>query len=162
MYGVYQAYYQSALLSSESESNISWIGSMQGFLLFLFSMVAGPLHDAGYLRSLLLVDTCLVVLGMMITSICTVYWQFFLAQGVAIGIGDGLLFLPSMVIISQYFSAKKAFAIGIASMGSSIGNQSLLLTSKMILLLTVSQEPSFIQQSSVSWNPALGLHGPLV
>ena len=86
--------------------------------------MAGPFFDMGYLRTLLVLGTFLNVFGMMMTSICTTYWQAFLAQGVAVGIGNGCLFLPSVAIVSQYFTTKKAFAFGIASTGSSIGQLS--------------------------------------
>ena len=56
------------------------------------------------------------------TSVCTHYWQFFLAQGVLAGIGAGLLFIPSVAVMSQYFLKKRALAIGIASLGGSVGN----------------------------------------
>lgn len=121
MYGVYQQYYQSTLLQSRSESNISWIGSIQGCLLMSVSLVAGPIYDAGYTWVLLIVGSAFTVLGMMMTSLCKSYWEFMLAQGVTVGIGCGLLFLPSVVMVSQYFTTKLAFATGIASTGSSLG-----------------------------------------
>lgn len=121
MYGVYQTYYHADLLSSYSESDISWVGSVQAFLLFVVSAVSGPLFDLGYLRVLLVLGTFLIVAGMMITSICKSYWEIFLSQGIMIGVGDGCLFLCSVVIVGQYFTTKKAFATGIASTGSSLG-----------------------------------------
>jgi MFS family permease len=121
MFGVFQTYYQTALLLSQSASNISWIGSMQGFLLLFGGAITGPSFDLGYLRTLLLTGTLFSVLGMMLMSICHAYWQFFLAQGVVTGIGFGCLFLPSAGIISQYFTTKGGLAYGIAASGSSIG-----------------------------------------
>jgi len=58
---------------------------------------------------------------MMMTSICTEYWQIVLAQGLVTGIGAGALFLPSITIIPMYFTTRKALAQGIAATGSSIG-----------------------------------------
>ncbi|KAF7888385.1 uncharacterized protein EAF02_002926 [Botrytis sinoallii] len=58
---------------------------------------------------------------MTMTSLCTKYWQAFLAQGFITGIGFGMLFLPSVAIVSQYFSTKRAFAFGVAASGSSLG-----------------------------------------
>jgi hypothetical protein len=46
-------FYELDLLSSYSSSNISWIGSTQAFLMFLMSVVAGPIFNAGYLNFLL-------------------------------------------------------------------------------------------------------------
>ena len=95
---------------------------MQGFLLLFVSIITGPLYDAGYLRALVYGGTFLTIFGMMMTSICQTYGELLVAQGIVVGVGDGLLFLPSIVIVSQYFDKKRALATGIASMGSSIGN----------------------------------------
>ncbi|KAM3084419.1 hypothetical protein ACMFMG_001476 [Clarireedia jacksonii] len=120
-YGVFQTYYESDLLSTESPSNISWIGSIQAFLLLLVGVITGPLFDAGRLRLLLFTGTLLVVLGLMMTSISKTYWEVLLAQAICMGIGLGCLFVPSVAIVSTYFSTKKAFAMGIAASGSSLG-----------------------------------------
>lgn len=120
-YGVYQHYYSLSRQESQSDSEIAWIGSMQGFLLLFVSIITGPLYDAGYLRALVYGGTFLTIFGMMMTSICQTYGELLVAQGIVVGIGDGLLFLPSIVIVSQYFDKKRALATGIASMGSSIG-----------------------------------------
>lgn len=121
MFGVFQTYYQTNLLKSKSPSDISWIGSTQGFLLLFGGAVTGPFFDLGYLRTLLIIGTFCSVVGMMLTSICKDYWQFFLAQGIIMGIGFGCLFLPSIAIISQYFTTRKSTAFGVAASGSSIG-----------------------------------------
>jgi MFS family permease len=61
---------------------------------------------------------------MMLTSICTKYWQILLAQALCVGVGCGCLFIPSLAILAAYFSTKKAFATGIATAGSSLGTSS--------------------------------------
>lgn len=38
-----------------------------------------------------------------------------------VGIGFGLVYLPSLVIVSHYFDSKRAMATGIAVCGSGIG-----------------------------------------
>jgi len=121
MYGVYQTFYQTNFLRSESASNISWIGSIQSFLLLFVGAMTGIIYDAGYLRSLLWLGAGLSIFGMMVTSICKTYWQVLLAQGIVVGCGFGLLFVPGLAVVSQYFSTKKAFATGVASTGSSLG-----------------------------------------
>lgn len=120
-FGVFQTYYHIGFLSDESPSNISWIGSIQSFLLLVIGVITGPLYDAGYFRALILTGTSLIVLGFMMTSLCTQYWQVILAQAICIGLGQGCLFIPSVAIIPQYFTNKKAFATGLASSGSSLG-----------------------------------------
>ena len=56
-------------------------------------------------------------------SLCTEFWQTFLAQGVALGIGIGIIFLPGLSVLSQYFFKRRALAIGIAVTGSSTGGE---------------------------------------
>ena len=124
MYGVFQTYYAGAIAETSSSSDISWIGSIQAFLLFFVGTLVGPVYDAGHVRSLLVSGSFLTIFGLFMTSICKTYWQLFLAQGVVTGTGFGCLFLPGVTIVSQYFSTKKAFATGVASLGSSIGKLS--------------------------------------
>ncbi|GME47589.1 MFS monocarboxylate transporter [Neofusicoccum parvum] len=120
-FGVFQTYYATDMLSHESESNISWIGSVQAFLLLIIGVGTGPLFDAGYFNALLWTGAFLITFGMFMTSLCTQYWHVILAQGIVVGLGSGCLFIPSVAIVSTYFTTKKSFATGIASSGSSLG-----------------------------------------
>ena len=120
-FGVYQTYYGISLASEATASDISWIGSLQGALLFSVGIITGPLFDQGYLRSLLLVGSFFVVFGMMMTSKCEHFWQTMLAQGLTVGVGCGCLFVISVAIIPTYFAKRKAFAMGIAATGSALG-----------------------------------------
>lgn len=120
-FGAYQTYYQSGILASSSPSDISWIGSVQAFLLMLVGALTGPIYDAGYFRALLSVGSFAVVFGFMMLSLATTYWQVILAQGICVGLGAGCLFVPSVAILSTYFSTKIATAMGLAAAGSSLG-----------------------------------------
>ncbi|KIM75826.1 hypothetical protein PILCRDRAFT_78516 [Piloderma croceum F 1598] len=119
MFGAFQTYYEGTL--SSMASAISWIGSIQGFLLLIIGMLMGPIFDMGYFRTLLAVGSFLTVFGMMMTSISTKYYQIFLAQGVCVGLGSGCLFIPSVAIVATYFSKKHSFAVGLAASSSSLG-----------------------------------------
>ncbi|KAL3481358.1 monocarboxylate permease-like protein [Aspergillus californicus] len=120
-FGVFQTFYELDLLASNSSSEISWIGSTQAFLMFILSLVVGPIVDTGYLRSLLGVGSLLTVLGLFMTSLCDQYWQVFLAQGLTMGLGFGCLYVPAPTIVSQYFHKNTALAMGASSAGSAIG-----------------------------------------
>ncbi|KAF6831584.1 MFS monocarboxylate [Colletotrichum musicola] len=118
-FGVFQPYYTTLL--SLPPSDVAWIGSFEVFLLFFVGAFTGRLTDAGYFRPLFISGFLLVVLGMFATSFCTQYWQFFLAQGICMGLGNGCLFCPCLSTASTYFDKKKAFALGFVSIGSSTG-----------------------------------------
>lgn len=120
-FGAYQTYYEMHLLRSRSPSAISWIGSIQASLLFFVSVVTGPIFDAGHTRVLLGVGSFLVILGTMMTSLAKEYYQVVLAQALCTGLGAGMMFVPSIAIVSTYFEKNRAFAIGVGASGSSFG-----------------------------------------
>ena len=66
-YGIFQTYYQADFLRDNSPSQISWIGSIQAFLLLFAGPLFGPFYDAGYFRHLCIGGNLLVVFGMMMT-----------------------------------------------------------------------------------------------
>ena len=134
-FGTFQEYYESAILEHESSSAISWVGTVQGFLLLLVGILTGPIFDRGYVRHLVLAGTFFIVFGMMMTSLSTSYYQIFLAQGVCVGLGAGCLFVPSVAIITMYFDSKRAFMIGMASAGTSIGIHNPSLTEDSIYFM---------------------------
>ncbi|KAJ1333053.1 MFS transporter MCT family solute carrier family 16 (monocarboxylic acid transporters) member 10 [Microdochium nivale] len=120
-FGVFQTYYSQELLAEMSPSAISWIGSIQAFFLLVVGVVTGPLYDAGHLRLILAIGTALIFLGLMMTSLCTQYWQILLSQGVCVGMGTGFLYIPALALIPQYFEKHRAIATGIVTSGSSFG-----------------------------------------
>ncbi|KAF7894869.1 hypothetical protein EAF00_006683 [Botryotinia globosa] len=62
----------------------------------------------------------MIVLGTMMLSLSTKYYQIILSQGIVIGLGAGLVYIPALAITSTRFTTKRPFAIGCASSGSSI------------------------------------------
>lgn len=122
MTGVFQTYYE-RIFPDQSSSNISWIGSIQVFLLIALGVVTGPLYDHGFLRTLVCTGAFLVVVGMMTVSLCTEYWQLLLSQGVLVGLGSGCLFVPSIAVLPTYFDTRQSLALGIGASGSALGMQ---------------------------------------
>ncbi|CAG8961273.1 hypothetical protein HYFRA_00013552 [Hymenoscyphus fraxineus] len=118
-FGVSQTYYVTTL--DRPPSDISWVGSIQVFLLFIVGTISGRLTDAGFFRPGFFAGSVLSLLGLFMTSLTTSYTQLFLAQGVCISIGNGFMFTPTMSMLSTYFSTKRSLAIGLASAGSSTG-----------------------------------------
>ena len=83
--------------------------------------LTGPIYDAGYFRALIVTGSFLVVFGHIMLSLCSKYWQVLLAQAFCVGIGAGCLFIPSVAILSTYFSTKLGRATGLAFAGSGLG-----------------------------------------
>jgi MFS family permease len=68
----------------------------------------------------------------MMLSICTEYWQIFLAQGLVVGLGGGMLYIPAIALVTTQFTTKRPLAVGLASSGSSIGKLSTVATQKAL------------------------------
>ena len=49
------------------------------------------------------------------------YYQTFLSQGVGIGTGMGILFLPALSVPSHYFARRRSLAMGVVVAGASLG-----------------------------------------
>ncbi|KAL4919108.1 major facilitator superfamily domain-containing protein [Aspergillus aurantiobrunneus] len=114
-----QTYYTENL--GRSPSDISWVGSIQIFLLFFIGTFSGRATDSGYFKVILTIGAVLELFCIFMTSLCTEYWQLFLAQGVGQGIGCGLMFCPTIALTPTYFSKNRSVAIGIVASGSATG-----------------------------------------
>jgi MFS family permease len=120
-FGAFQTYYQHNFLSSSTPSAISWIGTIQSWLLILVGVLSGPLFDLGWFRPMLFAGNFLVIFGIFMLSLSTKYWQVFLAQGVCMGLGAGLLYVPTLALIGLSFSTKRSLAQGITTAGIAVG-----------------------------------------
>ena len=118
-FGLFESYWVTEL--DRSASAVSWVGSMQMFLLFFIGTLSGRAMDAGFFRSLIYAGCSLQLLGTFTTSACTQYWQLFLSQGIVQGLGNGFLFTPAVALVSTYFARKRAFALGFAACGAPVG-----------------------------------------
>ncbi|KAJ4177350.1 hypothetical protein NW755_013901 [Fusarium falciforme] len=119
--GVFQEYYQNVLLNTYSSSEIAWIPSLQIFFMMAMGPVVGTLFDRYGPCWLLFIGSLLHVLGVMMTSLGSQYYQVLLAQGVCSAIGVACIFQPAMNVIGGWFDKKRGAAFGILSTGSSLG-----------------------------------------
>jgi len=118
-FGLFQSYYETSL--NISPSAVSWIGSVQIFLVYFVGMFSGRALDAGYYHTVLTVGSFLQILGVFMTSISGQYWQLFLAQGICKGLGDGLVFCPTVSLVATYFSSRRALAMACTAAGGGTG-----------------------------------------
>ncbi|KAK3076263.1 hypothetical protein LTS18_013474, partial [Coniosporium uncinatum] len=120
-FGAFQSYYVQNTLRDYDTSTISWIGTVESFLLVFGGIVTGPIYDQGYLRPLLFAGAFLMTLGMMMLSLADEYYQIMLAQGICVGIGSSMLYVPSLALVMGAFTKQRNIAIGLSASGGSIG-----------------------------------------
>ncbi|KAJ5814699.1 hypothetical protein N7474_006476 [Penicillium riverlandense] len=136
--GVFQTYYESHQLSGMSTSTVTWITSLETFVMFLgvstaFSdttsimltthqgPVFGTLFDNFGPRWLILAGTILHVFGLMMASLSSEYYQFLLSQGICSPLGASAVFYACINSVSTWFAKRRAFALGVTAAGSSLG-----------------------------------------
>ncbi|KAK9367530.1 major facilitator superfamily domain-containing protein [Lipomyces kononenkoae] len=123
--GVFQTYYETHQLIDLSPSTISWIGSLQSFILAFGGLFCGRICDMYGPRWLTVPGCFLLTLGVCMTALCTEYYQFVLAQGVCSALGASALFYATTSAITGWFSKRRGLAFGVAASGASFGGISL-------------------------------------
>ncbi|KAI0409288.1 monocarboxylate permease-like protein [Xylaria palmicola] len=119
--GVFVEYYLEGPLSNYTSSDITWITSLQSFLLTGSNLIMGRLFDSYGTRWILPLGTIFYSFGLMVLSLSTEYYQFILSQGVVCGIGGAAVFNCASNSTLTWFSKNRAAALGIVVAGSSIG-----------------------------------------
>jgi hypothetical protein len=128
--GIFQEYYQDHLLRGYSASTISWIPSLEVFLMTAMGPLVGLLYDRHGPRWLLLVGSLLHVFGLMMASLGTQYYQLLLAQGVCSALGVSMIFQPCRSLISaQSVATYLLFQLSPQQGGGSIRTEGLHMAS---------------------------------
>ncbi|KAF9810515.1 hypothetical protein IEO21_06876 [Rhodonia placenta] len=120
-FGTFQTWYGDHQLRHLAPSTISWIGSLQLWVFFFSGGIIGRIFDARGPRMLMLCGSAILVASIMLTSISTRFWHYILCQGILFGLGVGLVFYPSVAVVSTRFKRYRATALGIAMAGSGSG-----------------------------------------
>lgn len=119
--GVFQTYYQEYLLQDYSPSAISWILSVQVFVLTVLAPVNGQVFDSFGSRHLVCIGSFFHVFGLVMLSLSTEYYQVFLAQSICSGIGSACLYHGCINSANTWFAKKRGLALGIVASGASVG-----------------------------------------
>ncbi|KAJ7347874.1 MFS general substrate transporter [Mycena albidolilacea] len=122
-FGVYQDFYVRTYLLNSSSSAISWIGSVNIFIVLAGGLISGRLHDRGYFYPLIWGGSFLIVLSLFMLSLArpNQFYQVFLAQGIANGVGSAMTYVPCVAVVSHHFQKRRALAMTIVASGSSLG-----------------------------------------
>ncbi|KAL4811180.1 major facilitator superfamily domain-containing protein [Aspergillus unguis] len=119
--GVFIDHYKTHQLSDMDTSSITWITSLEIFMMFFGGPFVGVLFDNFGPRWILLAGSFLHIFGLMMISISSEYYQFLLAQGICSPIGTSALFHISIISINTWFRRRRALALGVAFSGSGVG-----------------------------------------
>ncbi|KAH8723922.1 major facilitator superfamily domain-containing protein [Phaeosphaeriaceae sp. PMI808] len=119
--GIFQNHYQSNQLRDYPSSTIAWIASTEIFVMFFPGLIVGWVNDSYGPKYLLIFGTFFHVFGLMMTSLCTEYYQFILAQGICSPLGLNCIFQAGTSTLPTWFLKKRGLAYGIMAAGSGLG-----------------------------------------
>jgi len=110
-------------MTNKTPSDIAWIGSFEIALQFFLGIPVGMAFDAGYFHHLMIGGSFIYCFSLFMLSLAQPgqYYQIFLAQGVGMGVGLAMTFLPVLTVVAHHFDKRRGFAIGIMTSGASIG-----------------------------------------
>ncbi|KAI0136268.1 major facilitator superfamily transporter [Xylariales sp. AK1849] len=123
-FAVFLAYYlRNNILEGATPLGFAFTGCISISISLLISPVATILAGLkGFgARKTILLGTVFETIGFIGASFTTELWHLLLSQGVAFGVGMGLIFVASVPIPSQWFNKQRSLANACAAAGSGFG-----------------------------------------
>ncbi|XP_051770040.1 monocarboxylate transporter 7 isoform X4 [Ctenopharyngodon idella] len=103
----------------ESNSRVSWIISICVFVMTFTAPLSSVLSNRFGFQPVVMFGGFLISLGTISTAFTSSINQMYLSIGIVTGLGYCLTFLPTVTILSQYFSRRRSVVTAMASTGES-------------------------------------------
>lgn len=126
-FGVYQDVYQSYSLlpnnafTGASPAAIDMIGTLGAALMTAGAPLAAAWTKRFGPRRVILAGSVLCLTAAMLASVSQTLWQFTLAQGVLMGLGTCLSYLPAVTVSPTWYTANRGLAMGLILSGTGLG-----------------------------------------
>lgn len=119
--GAIQAYVLNHQLAGEKVSSVSWVFSIYMCLPFFLGVFVGPVFDSKGATPLLIAATVLLFGGFMAVSFSNLIVAFIFSLAICMGLAQALAITPLVSSISHWFLLNRGKAMGMATLGGSIG-----------------------------------------
>lgn len=114
-FGIFQPYINDDFGLSRAVG--SSIFSLRSLVLAFSLTISGKLVDKYDPRAIIFIGGVIAALGIFLTGLATKTWELYLYYGFLVGLGDGVLYITCVTVISRWFVKKRALAIGIVTAG---------------------------------------------
>jgi len=114
-FGVFLPYINDEFGLSRAEG--SSLFAFRSLILAPGFIIAGRLIDKYDPRIVIFCGGSIAALGMILSGFAANMWQLILFYSVFVGIGDTVLYITCVAVISRWFTKKRALAIGIITTG---------------------------------------------
>lgn len=135
-WNIFEDFYSHHFLTDQNPIAIRFIGSLQWFLAFFLALVGGKLSDIGYFTPVVIGGSLFFTSCLFLLSIVgeEMFGAVLACQGLGMGIGVGLVFVPTATIVTRHFTRNRGLAIGIAMSGGPFGGMILTAILRTSLL----------------------------
>jgi MFS family permease len=104
-----------------SRSSISSVGLLNWIVMGLGGVVAGFVSDRIGTRTVVLVGSGLLGLGLVLSSQVTALWQLYVTFGVLVAGGVSAFYVPLTVLAIKWFGDRRGLAAAVVSAGNGAG-----------------------------------------
>lgn len=104
-----------------SRGDISLVFSICGFLYFMFGVFAGQAADRFGPRKLVIAGMAILCIGLFLAGRAQSLAGLYLAYGVGVGLGVGLVYVPAVGAVQPWFIKRRGLASGISAAGIGLG-----------------------------------------
>ncbi|XP_037320442.2 monocarboxylate transporter 7-like [Pungitius pungitius] len=104
----------------ETNSRVSWVVSICVFVMTFSGPLSAVMTNRFGFQIVVMTGGFLIATGNIATSFTTSINQMYITYGVVAGLGYCLTFLPTVTILSQYFTRRRSLVVAVASTGESL------------------------------------------
>ncbi|KAK8066915.1 hypothetical protein PG997_013662, partial [Apiospora hydei] len=121
-YSVYLSHYLSHGLFSEARPlDYAFIGGFNFAFALLVAPLAALLARRHGDRAPMIAGVALLPAGFVAASFAHRVWHLYLSQGLCVGLGIGLIYIPATAVVPQWFDRRRSLANGLCAAGSGAG-----------------------------------------
>jgi MFS family permease len=126
-FGIYQELYSSlsstpkSPFHNASAAQIDLIGTLAVSLMTIFAPFASSWNKAFSPRIVTLAGALLFSLGNILASFGTRLWHFTLCQGIVLGLGTCMSYVPAVTVAPGWYNSWRGVAMGIVLSGTGVG-----------------------------------------
>ncbi|XP_067274819.1 solute carrier family 16 member 6b [Pseudorasbora parva] len=102
---------------NETNSRVSWVVSICVFVMAFTAPLSTVMSNRFGYRPVVMLGGLLISLGTITTAFTKSITEMYITMGIVAGLGYCLTFLPTVTILSQYFSKRRSLVTSIASTG---------------------------------------------
>uniref|UniRef100_A0A671M9T3 Monocarboxylate transporter 7 n=1 Tax=Sinocyclocheilus anshuiensis TaxID=1608454 RepID=A0A671M9T3_9TELE len=102
---------------NETNSRVSWVVSICVFVMAFTAPLSTVMSNRFGYRPVVMLGGLLISLGTITTALTNSIIEMYITMGIVAGLGYCLTFLPTVTILSQYFSKRRSLVTSIASTG---------------------------------------------